>query len=75
MEQKLMELLPEVAPGIDPKEVKMESRLQADLGLDSMSGMLLLMEIEDTFQIELEDTVRFETVGDVCKYLCKHKAA
>lgn len=52
----------------------MESRLQADLGLDSMSGMLLLMEIEDTFQIELEDTVRFETVGDVCKYLCKHKA-
>ena len=63
MEQKLMELLLEVAPGIDPKEVKMESRLQADLGLDSMSGMLLLMEIEDTFQIELEDTVRFETVG------------
>lgn len=42
-----MELLLEVAPGIDPKEVKMESRLYADLGLDSMSGMLLLMEIED----------------------------
>jgi hypothetical protein len=30
MEQKLMELLLEVAPGIDPKEVKMESRLYAD---------------------------------------------
>ena len=28
MEQKLMELLLEVAPGIDPKEVKMESRLR-----------------------------------------------
>ena len=75
MEQKLMALLMEILPGIDPKSVTMESRLQADLGLDSISGMLLLMEIEDTFQIELEDTVRFETVGDVCKYLCKHKAA
>ena len=55
-----MELLLEVAPGIDPKEVKMESRLYADLGLDSMSGMLLLMEIEDAFQVELEENVRFE---------------
>ncbi len=74
MEQKMMELLLEVAPGIDPKEVIMESRLQADLGLDSMSGMLLLMEIEDAFQVELEENVRFETVEDVYKYLMNHNA-
>ncbi len=75
MEQKLMAPLMEILPGIDPKSVTMESRLQADLGLDSISGMLLLMEIEDLFHIHLEEKVRFETVGDICRYLTAHKAA
>lgn len=65
----------EARPGLDPRAVSMESRLQADLGLDSMSGMVLLMEIEDAFQVELGEDANFETVGDVCRYLSAHRQA
>ncbi len=69
MEEKLMKMLLEVSPEIDPSTVHDDSRLIADLGLTSMKMMVMLMEIEDTFQIELEDTVNFQTVGDVVSYL------
>ncbi len=75
MKETLLQLLEEALPGLDPRAVSMESRLQADLGLDSMSGMVLLMEIEDAFQVELGEDANFETVGDVCRYLSAHRQA
>lgn len=75
MEDKLMKMLLEVAPGLAPASVRPESNLQADLGLQSMDLMVLMMNIEDSFGITLEDDVVFTTVEDVLSYLRSHHVA
>lgn len=72
MEEKLMALLMEVSPDIDPKQISSKSNLQSDLGLDSLKCMMLLMGIEDAFHIELDESVIFEKVEDVYEYLQRH---
>ena len=74
MEEKLMTLLMEVSPDIDPKQISSKSYLQSDLGLDSLKCMMLLMAIEDVFHIELDESAIFEKVEDVYKYLQSHGA-
>ena len=74
MEEKLMTLLMEVSPDIDLKQISSKSYLQSDLGLDSLKCMMLLMGIEDTFHIELDESAIFEKVEDVYKYLQSHGA-
>lgn len=50
-------------------EVTEENRLVEDLGCDSLTIMMLSMEIEDAFHFRFKEFVKFETVGDVCRYL------
>ena len=50
-------------------EVTEETRLVEDLGCDSLTIMMLSMEIEDAFHFRFKEFVKFETVGDVCRYL------
>ena len=40
-----------------------------DLGFDSLAIMMMSMEIEDAFGFKFTEFVKFETVGDVCRYL------
>ena len=72
MEEKLMALLMEVSPDIDPKQISSKSNLQSDLGLDSLKCMMLLMGIEDAFHIELDASAIFEKVEYVYEYLQRH---
>ena len=72
MEEKLLTLLMEVSPDIDPKQISSKSNLQSDLGLDSLKCMMLLMGIEDAFHIELDESAIFEKVEDVYEYLQRH---
>ena len=74
MEEKLMTLLMEVSPDIDPKQISSKSYLRSDLGLDSLKCMMLLMGIEEAFHIELDESAIFEKVEDVYKYLQSHGA-
>ena len=73
MLDKLKELLASVMPEIDAAAVSEETRLCEDLGFDSLSVMMLAMEIEDAFGFKFTEFVRFETVGDVCSYVDSHK--
>ena len=41
--------------GVSEDEVKPESRLKEDLGADSASVMMLVMDVESEFGIEVED--------------------
>ena len=75
MEETLLALLLEVSPEIDPQQISSRSNLQSDLGLDSLKCMMLLMGIEDAFQVELDDSAIFEIVGDVYEYLHRHGIA
>lgn len=69
MLDKLKEIIKRVNKEIDVDAVTPETRLMEDLKLDSLSVMLLAMEIEAAFGFQFTEPVRFETVRDVCDYL------
>ncbi len=71
--EKLLSILGEVAPNVDAGSVTLDSSLTADLGLNSLSIMLLAMSIEDAYGFEFDDDASFETVRDVCEYIKAHK--
>jgi len=57
--------------GVAEAEVKPESRLKEDLGADSASIMMLVMDVEAEFGIEVEDDAieKVKTVADMAKYI------
>ena len=69
MLEKLQVILAKVVPDVDMSKVTMETKLVEELEFDSLSIMMMAMEIEDAFGFEFKEFVKFETVGDVCRYL------
>lgn len=65
----LKEILERVIPGVDISGVSAETKLIDDLGFDSLAIMMMSMEIEDKYNFKFTEFVKFETVGDVLKYL------
>ena len=57
--------------GVSAEEVKMDSRLKEDLKADSASIMMLVMDVENEFGIEVEDDAieKAKTVADMAKYI------
>lgn len=57
--------------GVPADSVKAESRLKEDLQADSASVMMLVMDVESEFGIEVEDDAieKVKTVGDMVKYI------
>ena len=57
-------------------EIKPEDHLQNDLGLDSLLMVTLLVEIEDVFQFELDESdmnpFDLNTVQDTVDLVCKY---
>ena len=51
--------------------MKPEARLKEDLKADSASVMMLVMDIESEFEIEVEDDAieKVKTVADMVKYI------
>jgi len=63
---------------LDKLEVKEEQIVEgasftADLGADSLDRTELIMGLEDEFKVEIPDSVseKFQTVGDVVKFLAE----
>lgn len=69
MIEKLKEILAKVVPDTDISGVTADTKLIEDLEFDSLSIMMLSMEIEDAFGFKFTEFVKFETVGDVCAYI------
>lgn len=59
---------------LDPDDIKMESELTNDLGVNSIELADLIMLCEDQFGIEIadEDIHKFVTIADVVSYLEEH---
>ena len=74
MLEKLKKILAKVLPDVDMSEVTEATRLIEDLEFDSLAIMMMSMELEDAFGFKFTEFVKFETVGDVCKYV-EEKAA
>jgi len=56
---------------VDAGKVTMDSRLFEDLGADSANVMMLVMDLEQEFDITVEDEMfaNIHTVGDIVRYL------
>lgn len=68
MFEKVKEILSEYA---DAEDIRPESSLTADLGLTSFDMVSLIMEFEETFDIEImdKDIRKMITVGDIVEYI------
>ncbi len=63
--EKLAEIIADIMR-IDKDEIRMDSRFEEDLGCDSLDMIEIIMEIEQQFDIEIDqdelDVADFETV-------------
>ncbi len=60
---------------MDVKDVTPDKRLVEDLKADSANVMVLIMDLEDAFNMTVDDTAitSLRTVGDVVKYIEDHQ--
>jgi acyl carrier protein len=62
-----------------PAETKVssESRLSEDFGIDSLDQVSILMKIEDSFGLEIDDddVSGLQTVGELADHVARTKAA
>ena len=66
----LKEIFAGVKPKLDLSTVGFDSKLVNDLGIDSLSMLLLSLAAEYKFGMQFETTEKpFETVGEVCDYI------
>lgn len=66
---KLLEIFSNVIPEVDTSEITKDSTLFEDLGLNSLTMMLLAVSVEDEFGIKFEDAGELNTVEGVCNYI------
>lgn len=60
---------------VDAASITADSRLVEDLKADSANVMVMILELESEFGIEVEDEVilNLKTVGDVVAYIEKNR--
>lgn len=69
---KVVELIANQLP-VKKEDIRRESNLTSDLGADSANVMILIMDIEQEFDVEVDDSMleKIQTVGDIVDYLEK----
>ena len=60
---------------MDVKDITPDKRLVEDLKADSANVMVLIMDLEDAFNMTVDDSAitTLRTVGDVVKYIESHQ--
>lgn len=70
--KELKEILTLIKPSMDLTSVTEDSQLVRDVGLDSLTILLLSLAVENKFGFKFEGTPKFETVGEVIDYITAH---
>ena len=65
----LKDILKQIRPSMDVSTVNEDSQLVRDLGLDSLTILLLSLAIENKFGFKFEGTPKFMTVREVLDYI------
>ena len=55
--------------GIEESEIKLETNFIEDLGADSLDLFQVIMELEDEFNVKVEDVENIKTVQDAVKFI------
>ena len=55
--------------GVNEEEIKLETNFMEDLGADSLDLFQVVMDLEDTFNVKVENVENIKTVGDAVKYI------
>jgi acyl carrier protein len=54
--------------GVDEEEVELETSFE-DLGVDSLDLFQIVIELEEAFNVRIEDAESIKTVEDAVKYI------
>ncbi len=66
--EKIKEIIVEQL-GKDPDEITMETSFKDDLEADSLDLFQIINDIEDEFDIKIEDAEEISTVADAVKFV------
>ena len=55
--------------GVNEEEVKLETNFIEDLGADSLDLFQVVMDLEDAFNVKVDNVENIKTVGDAVKYI------
>ena len=55
--------------GIGEDEITLETNFVDDLGADSLDLFQVVMELEEAFDVKVEDVEGLKTVGDAVKFI------
>ena len=66
--EKVREIVAEQL-GISEDEIKLETNFVDDLGADSLDLFQVVMELEDAFDVKVEEVDWLKTVADAVKYI------
>lgn len=58
--------------GIEEDEIKLETSFE-DLGVDSLDLFQIIIELEEKFQVQIEDAESIKTVQDAVSYIEERK--
>ncbi|MBO2517224.1 MAG: hypothetical protein CW338_08150 [Clostridiales bacterium] len=69
--KEMRDILTGLRPDIDTAQTADSTRLADDLGMDSLTLLLMALKSEKVFGIRFENmqASSFATVGDVCRYI------
>ena len=71
--EKLREIVVEQL-GVNEEDVKLETRFIEDLEADSLDLFQVIMEIEDAFDVKVEEVENLKTVSDAVNFIEKATA-
>ena len=61
--------------GVNDEDVKLETNFVEDLDADSLDLFKVIMEIEDAFNVKVEDVENIKTVADAVSFIESATAA
>lgn len=67
--EELKEILKIIKPSADFTNINEDSQLVRDVGLDSLTILLLSLAIENKFGFKFDGNPKFATVGEVIDYI------
>ena len=70
--EELKEILKLIKPSMDLSAVKEDSQLVRDVGLDSLTILLLSLAVENKFGFKFDGNPKFTTVGEVIDFISAH---